>query len=104
VDVTPGLPQTGSNRVEVQLEEFTITMPSSIDAGQTSFEVTNAGAEEHSFVIEGNGVKAELEHHLQPGETLTLEVDLAQGAYQVYCPVENHAAEGMQLDLTVTAP
>ena len=99
---TPGLPGTGANTVEVQLEEFTITMPASIPAGQTVFEVTNVGTEEHSFRIEGQGVEAELEHHLQPGETLNLEVDLAQGIYDVFCPVEDHAAEGMQLDLTVT--
>jgi uncharacterized cupredoxin-like copper-binding protein len=103
-DVTPEIPQTGGNLVEVQLEDFTINMPPSINAGQTLFEVTNAGMEEHSFKIEGQGVEAELEHHLQPGETLTLTVDLAPGIYDVYCPVDDHAVEGMRLDLTVSEP
>jgi uncharacterized cupredoxin-like copper-binding protein len=98
------LPATGANRVEVQEEEFTISMPTSIPAGQTVFDVTNVGTEEHSFVVEGQGIQAELEHHLQPGETMSLEVDLPQGTYLVYCPVEDHAEEGMRLDLTVTAP
>jgi hypothetical protein len=104
VGTTPELPITGANTVEVQLQEYTISMPASISAGQTVFEVTNVGTEEHSFVIEGQGIDAELEHHLQPGETLTLEVDLAEGSYEVHCPVEDHAEEGMRLDLTVTAP
>lgn len=103
-DVTPAVPVTGENRVEVQLDEFTITMPVSITAGQTSFEVTNIGTEEHSFKIAGQGVEAELDHHLQPGESMTLDVNLTPGIYEVICPVDDHAGEGMRLELTVNAP
>ena len=104
VGATPGVPETGENRVEVQLEEYTINMPATINAGQTSFEVTNVGTEEHSFRIEGQGIEAELERHLQPGETLTLDVNLTPGSYLVFCPVNDHAEEGMQLNLTVSSP
>lgn len=98
------LPATGANRVEVQEEEHTISMPSSIRAGLTVFEISNVGTEEHSFVIEGQGIQAQLEENLQPGESDTLEVDLLPGSYLVYCPVEDHAEHGMRLDLTVTSP
>lgn len=98
------LPATGANRVAVQEEEHTISMPSSIPAGLTVFEISNVGTEEHSFVIEGQGIQAQLEQNLQPGETNTLEVDLLPGSYLVYCPVEDHAEHGMRLDLTVTSP
>jgi uncharacterized cupredoxin-like copper-binding protein len=100
----PQLPDTGANTVPVELEEFVITMPASLPAGPTVFEIANVGTEEHSFEIEGQGIEAGLDQHLQPGETATLEVDLAPGTYTVYCPVEDHADEGMRMDLTVTAP
>jgi uncharacterized cupredoxin-like copper-binding protein len=88
--------------VAVSLSEFAIDMPDSLPAGPTTFEVTNDGTIEHSFEIEGQGIEEELEHHLQPGETLTLQVDLAPGTYEVYCPVGNHREQGMERDLTVS--
>jgi uncharacterized cupredoxin-like copper-binding protein len=44
-----------------------------------------------------------LPENLAPGASGTLTVDLAAGTYEVYCPVGNHADEGMRVDLTVTA-
>jgi plastocyanin len=88
--------------VAVSLSEFAIDMPDSLPAGPTTFEVTNDGTIEHSFEIEGQGIEEELEHNLQPGETLTLQVDLAPGTYEVYCPVDDHRGEGMERDLTVS--
>jgi plastocyanin len=104
LDTTPIIPQTGSNRVEVRLEEFVINMPTALTSGPTTFEVTNIGTEEHGFEIEGQGIEAGLEHHILPGESLTLDVDLSSGTYRVYCPVEDHAEEGMQLEITVSEP
>jgi uncharacterized cupredoxin-like copper-binding protein len=96
--------ETAANTVQVALSEYVIDMPTSVPAGQTVFEVTNAGTEEHSFEIHGQGVDAELVRDLQPGETLTLEVTLEPGVYEIFCPVSDHASEGMRLDLTVTEP
>jgi hypothetical protein len=91
-----------SNTVQVSLTEFEIDMPDSIPAGPTTFEITNNGTVEHNFEVEGQDVEEELETNLQPGETGTLELDLAPGTYEIYCPVADHEGQGMSLSLTVT--
>lgn len=85
-----------------ELTEFAIDMPASLPAGPTTFEVTNDGTIEHNFEIEGEGIEEVFETNLQPGETRTMEVDLAPGTYKVYCPVEGHEEQGMVTELTVT--
>jgi uncharacterized cupredoxin-like copper-binding protein len=89
--------------VQVNLSDGVIEMPTSIQGGMTTFQVTNNGTMEHSFVIEGSDFQESLPFNLQPGETQTLEVDLAPGTYTVYCPVEDHAAQGMSIQIEVTA-
>jgi len=93
----------GDNPVEVTLVDGQIQMVNSLPAGSTTFMVTNNGTKEHSFEIEGNGIEEELDPHLQPGENGTLNVDLQPGTYEVYCPVGDHRAGGMTMQLTVTA-
>jgi uncharacterized cupredoxin-like copper-binding protein len=102
VEGTEALPGTGPSTVEVSLTEYTVDMPNSIPAGPTTFSITNDGTEEHGFEIEGEGVAEALDPNLQPGDSAELEVDLAPGTYEVYCPVDGHADEGMRLELTVT--
>ena len=77
-------------------------MPDSLPAGPTTFTVTNDGTIEHSFEIEGQGIEQQLEHHLKPGESMDLQVDLAPGTYEVYCPVDGHKEQGMERDVTVS--
>jgi uncharacterized cupredoxin-like copper-binding protein len=88
-------------QVAVTLMEFAIDMPSTLPAGPVTFAVTNGGTITHSFEIENADLEEELEAELAPGETGMLTVDLAPGTYEVYCPVGNHAGQGMQLEVTV---
>jgi glucose dehydrogenase/uncharacterized cupredoxin-like copper-binding protein len=97
-----GTPAAAADAVQVTLTEFAIDMPKELPAGSTTFEVSNAGTIEHNFEVEGQGIEREFEQNLQPGETKTLQVDLQPGTYEVYCPVGNHAEQGMRLELTVT--
>lgn len=97
----PRLPD-GSEPVQVTLRDMAIDMPSTLPEGRTLFTVENQGDMEHSFEVEGQGVEKELDQHLQPGEVSTIEVDLVPGEYRVYCPVGNHADQGMEMTLTVT--
>jgi glucose/arabinose dehydrogenase/uncharacterized cupredoxin-like copper-binding protein len=94
---TPG----EGNTVQVSLVDGVIEMPATLPAGLTTFEVTNNGMMEHNFEIEGGDIREELDENLQPGESNTLTVDLPAGEYEVYCPVGDHAAQGMQLTLIV---
>lgn len=91
------------NVVGVTLTEFAISMPTELPAGPTQFNITNIGAAQHNFVIEGNGISERLADNLAPRTSGQLTVDLAPGTYTVFCPVGEgiHRANGMQLTLTV---
>jgi uncharacterized cupredoxin-like copper-binding protein/quercetin dioxygenase-like cupin family protein len=97
-----GTPAATAGEVAVSLSEYTIEMPTELPAGLTTFTITNAGTMEHNFEVEGQGIEEELEANLAPGESGTLTLDLAPGTYEIYCPVADHADEGMRLELTVT--
>jgi glucose/arabinose dehydrogenase/uncharacterized cupredoxin-like copper-binding protein len=101
-DATPAVSAMGET-VAVSLMEFAIAMPTELPAGPTTFAITNDGTIEHNFEVEGQGIEEELPENLAPGASGTLTVDLAPGTYEVYCPVGDHAGEGMRLELTVTA-
>lgn len=88
-------------QVPVSLTEFAIEMPDTLSAGPVTFAVTNDGTVTHSFEIENAELEEELAATLEPGETGMLSVDLAAGTYEVYCPVGNHAAQGMETEVTV---
>jgi plastocyanin len=98
---TPAAEASGGE-VAVSLTEFAIDMPTELPAVPTTFAITNNGTVEHNFEVEGQGIEEELEMNLAPGESGTLELDLAPGTYEVYCPVGNHAEQGMEVELTVT--
>jgi hypothetical protein len=87
--------------MEVRLFEHRIEMLAAVPPGPTSFQVTNAGTMEHNFEVESKDLERKFDLNLKPGETKSLQVDLTPGRYAVYCPVENHKALGMQLELTV---
>lgn len=90
-----------SDTVDVGLVEFDINMPTTLPAGRTIFRVTNEGTAEHNFEVEGQGMEHVFPQNLQPGETQTMEVELQEGSYVVYCPVANHRSRGMEVNLTV---
>ncbi len=95
------MPDSAKGSVEVKLTEYKIEMPVSVDAGATTFNVTNTGKDTHGFEIEGNGIEKALKPRLKKGESGSLQVDLKPGTYKVYCPVFGHKMRGMSLTLTV---
>ena len=61
----------------------------------------NAGALEHSFVIDKLNVKLE---HVQAGQTATMTfTPAAAGTYEFYCNVAGHKDAGMKGTLTVSS-
>jgi uncharacterized cupredoxin-like copper-binding protein len=77
------------------------TMSITAKVGQpVTVNVQNAGALEHSFVIDALSVKLE---HVQAGQTATVTfTPIAAGTYESYCDVPGHKDAGMKGTLTVT--
>ena len=96
---TAGPSQAGT--VHVSLRDLQIEMPTVLPAGSVTFQVHNSGSHEHGFEIEGPGLERALPQSLETGESGQLSVDLAVGTYRAYCPVEDHAERGMELEITV---
>lgn len=99
------LTPTQPGAVAVRLTEWDLQVSSdTVPAGETVFEITNAGTVPHAFEVEGQGMEEETEN-LQPGANTTLTVDLQRGRYVLYCPVVannvNHQDEGMTTTLYV---
>lgn len=91
----------GTYAVEAKNYSFT---PStiSVPAGEVTFQITNAGTEEHEFeIFKGDTVVDEVEG-LVPGLTKDLTVTLAAGDYQFKCLLNGHDQLGMTGTLTVT--
>lgn len=100
-----GAPETEPDTVNVRLTEYRIQMPRTLPAGPTVFRVTNAGAAQHNFEVEGEaapGLGEAFGRNLRPTQTRDLDVQLEPGKYKVFCPVENHALQGMLLILHVS--
>ena len=84
-------------------EMFIELSEDSYSAGTYTFEVTNNGRMPHDFVVEQGGSDVAATEVLQPGQSATLEVELAPGDYVFYCSVGAHRAAGMEVPVTVGA-
>jgi plastocyanin len=96
--------EASGQRVDVSATEFAFNPPDlQVDAGGTyTFHLTNAGEFEHALEIEGQGID-ESTDIIGGGETADVTVDLAEGEYEIFCPVGNHREMGMEGTLTVGA-
>ena len=102
-DTTTGAtPAPGDHFVNVTLTEHEIDMPDSAPAGEVSFQITNEGETDHSFIVEGEGVEEALRLEVRPGATEVLTVELEPGTYTVWCPIGNHRERGMEAELEIT--
>src|SRR2546421_10215379 len=92
---------TSGVQVQVLLDEYKIHMPTTIPAGEVTFNVKNTGGHKHNIEINGRGIDAKPPHDLDPGQSADLHTHLDPGTYKVWCPVGPHANLGMRLELTV---
>jgi uncharacterized cupredoxin-like copper-binding protein len=95
-------PPAGGQAIAISESEFKLD-PSTVkvsEAGSYSVELTNDGKIAHAFEIEGQGLEEKTEA-IQPGETAELTVDLKNGSYEIYCPIDGHRQSGMEGALTV---
>ena len=69
-------------------------------AGQVEIDFSNDSQLPHAVEIEGNGVE-ETTETVSGQAAPPLTVDLKPGTYEIYCPVGDHRAAGMEAKLTV---
>jgi plastocyanin len=102
-----GAPSSAADAVGTALTateaDFSITLSSgSLPAGTFTVTVRNDGSATHSLTIQGPGGVDQTSDTVQGGESTTMTVTLQPGAYEVFCPIGNHRAMGMDTTLTVT--
>jgi plastocyanin len=118
-DTTTGTAQAAGNvdprqdGFEIALGEWALTPEAeSIRPGRTTFVITNRGKLPHGFEIEredgddssgsgsDDGGKVET-RVLQPGESVSVELNLSEGVYKLECNVDGHDDMGMEMLLEV---
>ena len=91
--------------IAVEAKEYAFTPSAiSVEAGEVTFQVRNAGTEEHEFEVfeaDGTTVIDEVEG-LVPGLTKDLTLTLEAGSYQFMCKLNGHDQLGMKGTLTVS--
>ena len=68
-------------------------------AGTVTIDFDNPSSTPHAVEIEGNGVEEASD--TVTGAKTSVTADLKAGEYKFYCPVGDHAAQGMEGTLTV---
>jgi plastocyanin len=96
--------EASGQQVDVSATEYTFNPPDiQLDAAGTyTFHLTNAGEFEHALEIDGQEIE-ESTDIIGGGDSADVTVDLADGEYEIYCPVGNHREMGMEGTLTVGA-
>ena len=96
-------PASGGKTIQVKESEFHIA-PAKItisSTGSVTFDATNAGKIDHALELEGNGVEQKI-GTISPGSSGKLTVTLSKkGTYELYCPIDNHRAMGMEATVVV---
>jgi plastocyanin len=104
-EAAPGpLPgDTAGTPVTATESDFTISLSSStLTPGTYTFTVVNNGRVPHSLAIAGPGLAETRSGTIRGGESTTMTVTLQGGAYDVWCPIANHRAMGMETTVTVS--
>jgi hypothetical protein len=89
--------------VQVSLDEWRMTIPRSVEAGDVTFTVTNDGSEERGFKISGPGPECSFTAPLPPGESGKMTVNLEPGVYQVEAPAPGDPTKQVTVELTALA-
>ncbi len=94
-------PAAAPQTIRVTETEFKITLATQPQRpGPVTFDVKNAGAIGHDFVVTGaGGTKGT--PLLNSGQSAKLVVALKPGTYDLFCSVPGHKEAGMDVKLTV---
>jgi hypothetical protein len=75
-------------------------MPTSVEAGDVTFTVTNDGSEYRGFKITGPGLERSLTAPLPPGQSEKITVNLEPGVYQVEAAAQEDPTKQLTVQLT----
>ena len=89
--------------VDVSLAATHMAIPTSVDAGEVTFRVTNVGTETRWFKISGPGLERYFTEPLPPGESKKITVNLDPGVYKVEAPAVGAATNDLTVELTAVA-
>ncbi|GIG56934.1 hypothetical protein Lfu02_13060 [Longispora fulva] len=99
---TSGAPSASGTTVTADLSEFTITLSQrTFTPGTYTFVVREQGQVTHALAIKGPGVSEQTTSIRPGGAEQRMTVTLRAGTYEIWCPVGNHKAQGMDLTITV---
>jgi uncharacterized cupredoxin-like copper-binding protein len=97
-----GEADSGTQTVEVSATEYKLSLPTTtFSPGTYTFQMSDDGHATHAIEISGPGVDGKSSGTVGPGGTTSLTVTLQKGTYNLWCPVGNHRAQGMQTTLNV---
>jgi uncharacterized cupredoxin-like copper-binding protein len=96
---TPG---AAGGTVAVSESEYKIVLAggTTLKAGNSTFDVKNAGKIQHDLAVEGPGGEKKTPL-IDAGKASALQVDLRPGKYKLYCTVPGHEQLGMKAEVTV---
>jgi plastocyanin len=93
-----GAPPSSGTTITITETEFAIdpATPTINEAGPVTIRVVNDGDVAHALELEGNGIEEQKTGEIQPGGSAELTVDLSEGSYTIYCPIDGHRGKGME--------
>jgi hypothetical protein len=94
-------PKIKGKLVNIVIRDGSIQMPATVKEGWVTFQITNAGRDNHSLSAMGNKKIHALAIAIPPGTAVFLPLKLKEGVYTVWCPMEGHARDGESVALTV---
>lgn len=81
------------------LTEFEINGPETLGERETTVTATNSGEFSHTLVIaEASGSVVAATEMIQPGQTVTIDVDLESATYQFSCRIVGEKPDGTIVD------
>ena len=88
--------------VQVTEKEFSISLAQQrLTAGTYTLQVNNSGSASHNLTVDGPGVSDKATSTIDPGSSSQLAVTLQQGSYELYCSIDGHKDQGMDLKVQV---
>jgi plastocyanin len=96
-------PAAGGKTVTATEKEFSISLSqSTVAPGTYTINAVNSGTITHAREINGPGVSDKTTGDIQTTRSASLTVTLSKGSYEIWCPVADHKAMGMDTHLAVS--